>query len=63
MDDRLEGKWWTRGELGEVVLSNVEYYLINQWDYLEFSRWAVDFGIPHSEILMIIAAEQALHEQ
>lgn len=63
MDDRLEGKWWTRGELGEVVLSNVEYYLINQWDYLGFSRWAADFGIPHSEILMIVAAEQALHEQ
>ena len=63
MDDRLEGKWWTRGGLGEVVLSNVEYYLINQWDYLGFSRWAADFGIPHSEILMIVAAEQALHKQ
>ena len=62
MDNRLEGQWWTRGELGEVVLSNIEYYLINQWDYLGFTRWANDFGIPHSEILMIIAAEQVLRE-
>jgi len=47
-------EWWQRGEAGEQVLDNVEYYLINNDDVIGFCRWATEFGIHISGIRRIL---------
>ena len=51
----MELEWWQRGEAGEQVLDNVEYYLINNDDVVGFCRWATEFGIHISGIRKILA--------
>lgn len=53
MNSELE--WWCRGEAGEKVLDNIDYFLLDGNDEMGFAQWAVDFGIPSSGILKIIA--------
>ena len=47
-------EWWQRGEAGEQVLDNIEYYLINNDDVIGFCRWATEFGIHISGIRRIL---------
>ena len=47
-------EWWQRGEAGEQVLDNVEYYLVNNNDVPGFCRWATEFGIHISGIRRIL---------
>lgn len=53
---RLDPKWYTKGMIGETVLSNMEHYLFNptrpDWD--GFTRWAIDFGLNKREIILLI---------
>tara|TARA_B100000497_G_scaffold127868_1_gene171473 strand:- start:8559 stop:8777 length:219 start_codon:yes stop_codon:yes gene_type:complete len=48
-------EWWCRGEAGEKVLDNIDHFLLGSNDEMGFAQWAVDFGIPSSGILKIIA--------
>jgi len=48
-------EWWQRGEAGEQVLDNIEYYLINNDDVAGFCQWATEFGIHISGIRKILA--------
>lgn len=52
----LDPKWYTKGIIGETVLMNMEHYLFNHgapnWD--GFTRWAVEFGLSKSEIILLI---------
>ena len=50
----MELEWWQRGEAGEKVLDNIEYYLINNNDVVGFCRWATEFGIHISGIRKIL---------
>ena len=51
----MELEWWQRGEAGEKVLDNIEYYLVNNDDVVGFCRWATEFGIHISGVRKILA--------
>ena len=51
-----EPKWYERGMIGEVVLMNMEHYLLGSGepDYQGFTMWAAEFGLKSDEILDVI---------
>lgn len=57
-----ETRWYARGDTGETVLSNVEYFLLNRQDIEGFIHWAKAFGLSYIEIITIIKEEAETYQ-
>jgi hypothetical protein len=57
-----EIQWWARGDTGETVLSNVEYFLLNRQDIEGFIHWAKAFGLGYRDIITIIKEEAETYD-
>lgn len=55
-------QWWARGDIGETVLNNVEYFLLNRQDIEGFVHWAKAFGLGYKDIISIIKEEAETYD-